>query len=53
MCLLRIYCIQKVHEFGHNMGVDHDHANSKAGDVALPYAYGYVSPTCGDWHTVM
>ncbi|MFN2295425.1 MAG: M12 family metallo-peptidase [Candidatus Promineifilaceae bacterium] len=32
------------HEFGHNMGNQHDRANSTYTNTVLPYSYGYQSP---------
>jgi predicted outer membrane repeat protein len=41
------------HEAGHNMGANHDIANTSGGpDGAYPYAYGYLDPT-GKFRTVM
>lgn len=39
------------HEFGHNMGMTHDRANTSSTPV-YPYSYGYQNPTYA-WHTVM
>jgi hypothetical protein len=39
------------HEFGHNMGMVHDRANSNF-EGSYSYSYGYQSPT-NAWHTVM
>ncbi|KAI9009283.1 Metallo-peptidase family M12B Reprolysin-like-domain-containing protein [Hyaloraphidium curvatum] len=39
------------HEVGHNMGANHDRANSGGGQ-SYPYSYGYQEPT-GLWRTIM
>ena len=39
------------HEFGHNMGMTHDRANSSS-EGSYSYSYGYQSPTSA-WHSVM
>ncbi|KAG5180470.1 hypothetical protein JKP88DRAFT_279584 [Tribonema minus] len=50
-CLFDNYSM--AHEMGHNFGLTHNRADSSPSDVSLPYAFGYQSPQCGDWHTVM
>lgn len=39
------------HEFGHNMGMDHDRGHSSI-EGAYPYSHGYQSPS-NSWHTIM
>ncbi|KAI9009285.1 Metallo-peptidase family M12B Reprolysin-like-domain-containing protein [Hyaloraphidium curvatum] len=40
------------HEIGHNMGANHDRANSGGGGGSYPYSYGYQEPS-GLWRTIM
>ena len=40
------------HELGHNMGCDHDIANSSPGGGAYGYSHGFNTPS-GAWRTVM
>jgi len=41
-----------MHEFGHNLGMEHDKINANGHIPLYPYAYGYHSPT-KDWRTIM